>query len=69
MIFRKYKSFKAENVWMELNNTTLPEDIKVKDIIDKWTTQEGYPLIKATRNYENNKVTILQVNIFFINFV
>lgn len=33
----------------------------VKEIMDTWTTQMGFPLINVTRNYVTGNVTVSQV--------
>lgn len=39
----------------------LPLDLSVKEIMDTWTLQTGYPVITAIRSYDNHKVTVSQV--------
>uniref|UniRef100_A0A1B0CGD8 Putative puromycin-sensitive aminopeptidase n=1 Tax=Lutzomyia longipalpis TaxID=7200 RepID=A0A1B0CGD8_LUTLO len=39
---------------------TLPEDIKVADILSSWTDQPGYPLITVMRNYQTNDIVVNQ---------
>lgn len=36
------------------------EDMSVKEIMDTWTLQMGFPVIKATRSYENGTVVLTQ---------
>lgn len=37
------------------------EDVNVKEIMDTWTTQAGFPVVTATKNYETNEVHLSQV--------
>lgn len=39
---------------------TLNKSLTVKDIMDTWTLQKGYPVVTLTRNYTNNQVTLTQ---------
>lgn len=42
-------------------------DLSVKEIMDTWTLQTGYPVITVKRNYENHNVTVSQVvHIFYL---
>lgn len=38
----------------------LPEDVTVKDIMDTWTLQTGYPVLNVIRNYDDNSVELQQ---------
>ena len=39
---------------------TLDASINVKEIMDTWTLQMGYPLVTLTREPSTNKVTVTQ---------
>ncbi|XP_043661165.1 aminopeptidase N isoform X1 [Drosophila teissieri] len=39
---------------------SLRQDIKVSQLMDSWTMQPGYPLIRVMRNYATNQVTVTQ---------
>ena len=32
----------------------------VKTVMDTWTLQSGFPVVRVTRNYEENKATVQQ---------
>jgi aminopeptidase N len=51
-----------------MEDGTIMEGLTVKDIMDTWTLQTGYPVINVTRNYEDNtnQVVFTQER-FFIN--
>jgi aminopeptidase N len=51
-----------------IEDGTIIEGLTVKDIMDTWTLQTGYPVINVARNYEANsdKVVFTQER-FFIN--
>lgn len=63
----KYRFDNAEqdDLWDALNEAAqhhgkLNENFTVKQIMDTWTLQTGYPIINITRNYENNSAKINQ---------
>ncbi|XP_055698040.1 aminopeptidase N-like [Phlebotomus papatasi] len=39
---------------------SLPEDIKVEDVLQSWIDQPGYPLLTVIRNYESNEIVVNQ---------
>ncbi len=39
----------------------LPESLNVKEIMDTWTLQTGFPVVTVDRNYESKSATISQV--------
>lgn len=43
-------------------NNVIPNDVAVKDIMDSWLTQAGYPFLRVKIDYSNNKVSISQVS-------
>lgn len=44
-----------------LADDRLPSGVTVKDIMDTWTLQKGYPLLKVRQHTSDNTVTISQV--------
>ena len=40
---------------------TLAADISVKQIMDTWTLQMGYPVVKVERNYRDGTAQLSQV--------
>ncbi|KAF9820098.1 hypothetical protein SFRURICE_014177 [Spodoptera frugiperda] len=64
---RKYSYDNAEqdDLWRELTAVSkkygvLPGNVTVKDIMDTWTTQTGYPILTVTRDYEDKSLTVSQ---------
>ena len=57
-----------DNLWESLDNATdeatLGPNLTVKQIMDTWTTQKGYPVVKVTR--VNNELSLTQ-NWFLLN--
>lgn len=65
----KYKFSNAEqdDLWRSLTeqahqNKDLDEDKTVKEIMDTWTLQTGYPVLKVVRDYSTDMVTLSQVH-------
>lgn len=45
-------------------DNSLPQGVKIRDIIDSWSTKPGLPVVTITRDYENNTATVTQVPLF-----
>ena len=45
---------------MAHSSRSLKNEISVKDVMDTWTLQMGYPVVTVTRNYLNNSMKIKQ---------
>ena len=65
----KYKFANAEqdDLWSLLTEEahrqgTLDKNITVKQIMDSWTLQTGYPVLNVVRDYSAGTVTLSQVN-------
>ena len=43
-----------------IKDGTLDADLTVKQIMDTWTRQKGYPLVTVTRSYSAKTVTLKQ---------
>ncbi len=59
----KYNNAVQDDLWTFLTNVTNPAKLSgytIKQIMDTWTLQEGYPILIVTRNYNNNTVTLSQ---------
>ncbi|CAF3546049.1 unnamed protein product [Rotaria sp. Silwood1] len=59
----KYSNAVQDELWAFLTNITSPVTLggyTIKQIMDTWTLQEGYPVLVVTRNYNNNTVTLNQ---------
>lgn len=64
----KYKFSNAEqdDLWSSLTDVahimgSLDNNVTVKEIMDTWTLQTGYPVLKVVRDYSSNTVTLTQV--------
>jgi aminopeptidase N len=59
----KYSNAVQDELWTFLTNVTNPAKLggyTIKQIMDTWTLQEGYPVLMVTRNYNNNTLTLNQ---------
>lgn len=61
----RYNNAEQNNLWNALTeeahrNEVLEEDVTVKQIMDTWTLQTGYPIVNITRNYGNNSAIVTQ---------
>ena len=64
--FSSFKAAEQDDLWSHLTSQahvdgTLPDDVTVKQIMDTWTLQMGYPVVTVTRNYDDNTAVISQV--------
>ena len=41
---------------------TLSQGMSVKEVMDSWTLQTGFPVITVTRDYQDNTATLIQVS-------
>ena len=53
----KYRNAEQDDLWSHLTSAahddeSLPEDMSVKEIMDTWTLQMGYPVVHVERDYE-----------------
>ena len=65
-LLSSYKAAEQDDLWRHLTaqahaDNTLPEDVTVKQIMDTWTLQMGYPVVTVSRDYDNNTATLTQV--------
>jgi len=61
----RYKNAEQDNLWEALTeeahkNEVLEDHITVKQIMDTWTLQTGFPIVNVTRNYKNNSAEVTQ---------
>lgn len=60
-----YQSASQDDLWDALTDearksNVFDEKMSVKEIMDGWTLQTGFPYIQVTRNYENDKINFVQ---------
>ncbi|KAK4304350.1 hypothetical protein Pmani_023699 [Petrolisthes manimaculis] len=60
-----YQSAEQDDLWRYLTNAahedgTLPRDVTIKTIMDTWTLQMGYPVIKVTRSNQGTSANVTQ---------
>lgn len=56
------KMFILEGFVQALKSEVLPADMTVKQIMDSWTVQTGYPVLNVTRDYDSGNAVITQVS-------
>lgn len=62
---KAYQSAEQNDLWHALTqqahkDKVLEPSVTVKEIMDTWTLQTGFPVITVTRNYNNNSATLTQ---------
>jgi aminopeptidase N len=70
----KYSNAIQDNLWEELTkqahkDKTLDEELNIKNIMDTWTLQKGYPVVHLNIDYDNNDTILLNIkqNWFLLN--
>ncbi|XP_058467773.1 aminopeptidase N [Malaya genurostris] len=68
---KKYQSAEQDDLWMYLTEAARAEDIfdgstTVKEIMDTWTLQTGFPVVKVTRDYDSKSIEFFQERFIFI---
>jgi aminopeptidase N len=66
--FRAYQSAEQDDLWLFLTNEARIHNIfdnstTVKEIMDTWTLQTGFPVVTVTRDYKNKNVKLHQVSL------
>lgn len=62
----EYGNAEQDDLWAALTevahgNQALPKKITVKEIMDTWTLQVGFPIINVERNYDSNSAELSQM--------
>lgn len=62
---RMYRNAEQDDLWHTLTlqshqDGVLDQNVTIKEIMDTWTLQTGFPLVTVTRNYESDSVTFTQ---------
>ncbi|XP_075230574.1 aminopeptidase N-like [Lycorma delicatula] len=62
---KAYQSATQDDLWQALteeahNQGVLQQDVTVKEIMDTWTLQTGFPLVTVIRNYEDGSAVVSQ---------
>ena len=60
-----YMTATQDDLWHELTmearlQGVFDDTMSVKEIMDTWTLQTGFPFVTVTRNYENNQINLQQ---------
>lgn len=70
----KYQNAEQDDLWASLTDKaheskSLPCEMSVKEIMDTWTLQTGYPVVNVTRDYDKETATLTQVNSFYLHLL
>ncbi|XP_024875821.1 aminopeptidase N isoform X2 [Temnothorax curvispinosus] len=62
---KAYQSAEQNDLWHALTkqahkDKVLDPSVTVKEIMDTWTLQTGFPVVTVSRNYNNNSITLTQ---------
>ncbi|VVC87165.1 unnamed protein product [Leptidea sinapis] len=65
LIKYSYKNAEQDDLWAELTRATqqhggLTRNVTVKQVMDTWTKQTGYPILTVSRDYGDQSLTISQ---------
>lgn len=65
LIFRSYSAAEQDDLWHFLTDAghvakVLPTNVTVKNIMDTWTLQTGYPVLNVIRSYDDDSVEMKQ---------
>jgi aminopeptidase N len=71
---RKYQSSTQNDLWEALTSqahadSALDPNMSVKEIMDTWTLQTGFPVIMVTRDYTTGNVHLKQVSSHSLNIM
>jgi aminopeptidase N len=66
---RKFQSSTQNDLWEALTaqahaDSALDPNMSVKDIMDTWTLQTGFPMVIVTRDYTTGIVHLKQVSTY-----
>lgn len=64
--YRSYQSAEQDDLWRFLTETArankiFDDSLSVKEIMDTWTLQTGFPVIRIERHYDDESFKITQV--------
>lgn len=70
----KYSNAEEKDLWEalmeqigETPGSLLPANVTVKQVMDSWTLQDGYPVITVTRDYSDGSATVSQARFVLDN--
>ena len=66
---RAYQSAEQDDLWNALTkqahvDNALGDNVTVKQIMDTWTLQTGFPVVTVMRDYNNDSANVTQVRHF-----
>ena len=64
--YRRYSDASQDDLWHHLSEQakedgSMPKDLSVKEVMDTWTLQSGFPVVTITRDYHRNSALVSQV--------
>lgn len=72
---RAYKNACQNDLWDALTeqahkDRVMDKALTVKDVMDTWILQPGFPVVNVIRNYEEDTLLVSQVDFFLhVNFL
>lgn len=70
----KYNNAEENDLWealmeqiRETSGSSLPTNVTVKQVMDSWTLQDGYPVLNVTRDYNDGSATLAQARFVLDN--
>lgn len=66
LVKHSYDNAEQDDLWAELTQEVqkaggLTANVTVKEVMDTWTKQTGYPILEVQRDYSEKSLTISQV--------
>ncbi|GAB6029465.1 hypothetical protein CHUAL_005219 [Chamberlinius hualienensis] len=63
-----YKNAEQDDLWNHLSKASKDDgiNIDVKSVMDSWTKQTGYPVLRVERNYNDSTVSISQSRFYIV---
>ena len=66
----RYGNAEQDDLWAALtkqahDDGSLDNSLSVKEVMDTWTLQTGYPLVTVVRDYDKGTAKLTQVRVYY----